>query len=253
MKSTKDKLNNSYTYSTQQVANETIVLTNIQLYNYLSEYLREINDELYNLLQNNHIGDSTIIPVYTDISPLNLLVSSLLDNTTETETSESTNTEVHSPQENTPGNIMHYYNLLYLVNRANNKNKARILDKNISNINNVFYDYIIHKIDGYIKILYKKYKNKKKKKEEDINYYNEIEELLNKKNRFKAICKDPKEIEDISIGLEDILETVTKGIYNEENECEAYKRYKELEREELLRILLPLMNKAQFSIDDTEE
>ncbi|KAI5133112.1 hypothetical protein NEAUS05_1966 [Nematocida ausubeli] len=226
---------------------EGFILTNTALNTYVYEYLKSPTEETYSLLE------SINAPLAEEIkykkpkmnrknkTVLNSLVGSLIDtvdlSTIEILDEEKRNRRISNkfehPQSINDGlmNILssivdesetknsqqaeNYFELLKKVEKMNRSNKEKIIQAKSEYLGHSFYYSLLEKIDNNIETLFKKIK-KKKKKEDDTNYCQELEDLLEKRNRFKTICKDiPSEMEEIKeappIGIESIESVLSEA------------------------------------------
>lgn len=224
---------------------EGFILTNTALNSYVYEYLKPLTEETYALIE----GTSKMpqakelknkkpeyAPQNRNILPS--LIGSIIDTvelqdievkeeerrsrriTSKMETPNSINTELAAildslldEEENPQTTGPDYIDILEKVERMNRDNRRKIVEKRSFYLSYLFYRSLLEKIDSSIEILYKKIK-KKKKKEEDTSYYQELEELLEKRARFKVLCsaipEEAEEIEESTLGLENVKEILTE-------------------------------------------
>lgn len=103
--------------------------------------------------------------------------------------------------------IRECYSLLRKIEERNIRNKRKVLEKRKAHLAQLFYMSLLESVDSGIESVYnKKYRIRKKKKEEDASYFAELEDLLDKRARIKDICKEvPEDILELpqeEIGLE---------------------------------------------------
>ncbi|KAI5191618.1 hypothetical protein NEMIN01_1602 [Nematocida minor] len=225
---------------------EGFILTNTALNTYVYEYLKPLSEETYGLLEERNkkpfseeIKNKKLESTKKNKNILNSLIGSLVD-TVDVETLEITEEEKRSRRitnkSDPPADINEalsailgslaeeteiesiekstdYFEILKKVEKINANNRKKIIENRSTHISYLFYHSLLEKIDTNIETLFKKLK-KKKKKEEDATYYQELEDLLEKRSRFKSICKElPDEIEEIeesTLGLESVENILNK-------------------------------------------
>ncbi|OAG29259.1 hypothetical protein NEDG_01332 [Nematocida displodere] len=227
------------------------LISNTLLNNYVLDYMKDLPEETYELLEEKGRYESAPptapkAPAYKHRNNLLTLVTSALvdtavpvvpveDKKKRITTKHEGNTYVNSrleeilggllastaPEE--PGEVANdelkmYEGLLTRVIATNNTNKQRLLDGRRTQMAQLYKLSLINTIDQEIESVYnRKYKVKKKKKEEDTSYFQELEDLLEKRNKIKGICSglsdDLLEIGLPDTGIECVMEQFEGGEY----------------------------------------
>ncbi|KAI5184535.1 hypothetical protein NEHOM01_0210 [Nematocida homosporus] len=233
----KEKNNTSTKKLQQQFTPEGALITNAALNSYVQEFMKDLTEDTYKILEEQTQTTYTeLIPptqpesILLQSSPslLSLLVSSLISTATPPTTTDEEkkrrvlqrseafsflnsalldllSSDLITP-EDTEENSTHrlaeiqlYQNLLQTIETTNNHNKQQILAQRKPHLAQLFYSSLLEAIDTNLESVYtKKYKPKKKKKEDDLTYTTEIEELLDKRNKLKQACNSlPDQLQDL--------------------------------------------------------
>lgn len=231
-------------------APETSALSNAALNAYVQDYLKDPSEEVYALLEDSgeYPGAQADAPLDTERflqsrhpSVLTLLVSSLQDNGQSVECLPEearkkralartdnfflmnqqlaqilakrliSQSDIDSSAGSLKKKIKMYEELLRQIIDVNRRNKQRLLRQRKEHFAQLVFVSLLEGIDSAIESVYtKKYKAKRKKKEEDSSYFAEMEKLLENRGKLKQLCQSlPESLLELpsdDLGLESLFE-----------------------------------------------